>query len=162
MRENNIKGWMSLAELEFLYETSKKMETIVELGSYLGRSTVALAAGCKGTVYAVDHWNWTGGRGLVMDGTEFEEFKKNTKDFSNISIYRKDTVATARFFDTVDMVFIDADHCYESVRKDIKAWLPKTKKIICGHDYDEDGAKRAVDELIDIDGISGSIWYKWL
>jgi hypothetical protein len=38
-----------------------------------------------------------------------------------------------------DMVYIDGDHHYESVIKDIKTWLPKVKKggIIAGHDYVE-------------------------
>ena len=37
----------------------------------------------------------------------------------------------------IDFVFIDAAHDYESVKKDILAWLPKVKKtgIIAGHDY---------------------------
>ena len=37
----------------------------------------------------------------------------------------------------LDLVYIDADHGYQAVKDDIKAWMPKIRKggIICGHDY---------------------------
>jgi len=56
---------------------------------------------------------------------------------------------------SLDLVFLDADHSYEGVRADIRAWLPKVKPggWIGGHDYqnptalyDFSGVKRAVDE----------------
>ena len=39
--------------------------------------------------------------------------------------------------DSLDFVFIDADHRYDSVVADIQAWLPKMKNgsILAGHDY---------------------------
>jgi precorrin-6B methylase 2 len=160
MRGNDIKGWMSEEELRFLNDISKGL-TVVELGSYLGRSTVALAEKAK-KVYAVDHWNWTEGLGLVMDGTEYDQFLENTKDFSNIEVLKMSTLEASKKIDSCDIVFIDADHRYNSVKADIKAWFPKVNKIICGHDYDEQGVRRAVDESLNIDGIIGSIWYSWL
>jgi predicted O-methyltransferase YrrM len=52
--------------------------------------------------------------------------------------------------ESLDFVFIDAAHDYESVKKDITAWLPKIKKggTIAGHDYSwcED-VKKAVHEF---------------
>ena len=38
---------------------------------------------------------------------------------------------------SLDFVFIDADHSYEAVKRDIAAWLPKVKSggVIAGHDY---------------------------
>lgn len=47
-----------------------------------------------------------------------------------------------------DFVYIDANHQYEYVLEDIKAWLPKVKKggVLGGHDYDLDGVKKAVAE----------------
>jgi len=38
----------------------------------------------------------------------------------------------------LDFVYIDAEHDYDSVMRDIKAWLPKVKKdngVIGGHDF---------------------------
>lgn len=51
---------------------------------------------------------------------------------------------------SLDFVFIDAAHDYESVKKDINAWYPKIKEsgIISGHDYAWcDDVRRAVDEF---------------
>lgn len=62
-----------------------------------------------------------------------------------------------------DFIFIDADHSYENVIKDIKAWFPKVKSkgIISGHDYynyyahnDYPGVRQAVDEFFGADNIS--------
>lgn len=36
---------------------------------------------------------------------------------------------------SLDFVYIDANHSYEFVKKDIEVWLPKTRKLLCGHDY---------------------------
>jgi len=53
---------------------------------------------------------------------------------------------------SLDFVFIDGDHSYAGVKKDIKLWLPKVKKggWIGGHDYNHSrlpGVKKAVDEV---------------
>ena len=52
---------------------------------------------------------------------------------------------------SLDFVFIDAGHEYDSVIKDIKSWYPKVKTggVIAGHDYTQPtcGVKRAVDEF---------------
>ena len=52
---------------------------------------------------------------------------------------RSRSQAIAPFFpdNSLDLVFVDGPHQYESVRGDIKAWLPKVKRgaWISGHDY---------------------------
>jgi predicted O-methyltransferase YrrM len=64
---------------------------------------------------------------------------------------------------SVDMVFIDADHSYEAVKKDIKAYMPKLKLngLLTGHDIDYPGVNRAVNELIkDYDIGPNFVWIK--
>ncbi|MHA2313468.1 MAG: class I SAM-dependent methyltransferase [Candidatus Thorarchaeota archaeon] len=55
---------------------------------------------------------------------------------------------------SLDLIFIDALHDYESVRDDIGYWLPKVKHggIMCGHDYENKrfpGVSQAVHEVFD-------------
>ena len=51
---------------------------------------------------------------------------------------------------SLDLVFIDADHSYDWVKKDIAAYKPKLKKggWLTGHDIDFPGVNRAVNEVI--------------
>ena len=69
----------------------------------------------------------------------------------------------------VDLVFIDADHSYNSCLQDIKIWLPKVRfnGMICGHDYKHPrfpGVQKAVKEVFsdDFEGYSDHdyVWVK--
>jgi len=141
-------GSMNLACLEWLHEQAKKMESIVEVGSYKGRSTHALLTGCPGLVYAVDPW-------VTLDGAyrpgAFKTFLANVGYLRNLRVIQVGSPGAAGAFrnESIDMVFIDGDHSYEGVKADIKAWLPKTRKLICGHDYTPNtpGVGRAVNEF---------------
>lgn len=52
--------------------------------------------------------------------------------------------------ESVDFVFIDAQHDYDSVKHDIDCWFPKIRRggLICGHDYEPNfpGVVKAVNE----------------
>ena len=50
---------------------------------------------------------------------------------------------------SLDLVYIDGDHTYEGVVKDLAAWFPKVKKsgMFCGDDIGWPGVKKAVDEF---------------
>ncbi len=55
---------------------------------------------------------------------------------------------------SLDFVFVDGDHTYLGVSKDLKLWINKLKKggWIGGHDYDHPklpGVKKAVDEFFE-------------
>jgi len=129
---------------------------VVEIGCYQGRSTFALLQGCKGPVYAVDPWI-----DIMRNGSDnLALFLANLCRRLDLSAWRRlipvllpsaeaalavDAHARSRF----DMVFIDGDHSYESVKQDIELWLPKTRKLICGHDFgnpDYPGVEKAVVE----------------
>lgn len=59
---------------------------------------------------------------------------------------------------SLDLVFIDGNHSYESVKADIDAWEPKlqSKGILAGHDYNRGhcGVMKAVDEWASTSRIS--------
>lgn len=52
--------------------------------------------------------------------------------------------------ESLNFVYIDGDHAYESVREDIEAWYPKISPngIIAGDDYGWPGVKQAVKEAL--------------
>lgn len=69
----------------------------------------------------------------------------------------------------LDCIFIDADHSYEGVRADLRAYWPLLRRrgLFCGHDYDHrrfKGVKKAVDEFAQqtehrVQTAKGHIWY---
>lgn len=71
-------------------------------------------------------------------------------------------LAATRFVDaSLDWIYLDANHAYEAIREDLRAWWPKIKPdgLLCGHDYIEPelaphpvGVVRAVNEFIDQTG----------
>lgn len=169
----SIPGWMSGPELMWLHETSKKMKSVLEIGSFKGRSTFALCTGCQGTVFAVDRFE---GDPTVFGGVNFyKDFYTNVGHFTNLVIFRADSVYASQFFapKSIDMIFIDGDHTKEGVIADIDAWLPKCNKLICGHDLrpwagkewtkGESEVEPALrDRNIDFRIAVDSIWYKEL
>jgi len=72
---------------------------------------------------------------------------------------------------TLYFAFIDADHLYEAVVKDIEAWRHKIKPggLLCGHDYGRHdkpdfGVTRAVDEWVrsealELETDAGYTWF---
>jgi hypothetical protein len=167
-----VDGWMSEVELQWLADQAQTHHVIVELGSYLGRSTSALAANCSGTVYALDDWN---GLRDTMDqygnpwhnpapDALYKSFLRNTRAFTNI-VPIKCSHESPTETPTPNMVFIDGSHEYEDVRRDILYWKSKVALggMLCGHDYDPfawPGVCRAVDEIFPQGvRVCGTIWY---
>jgi len=65
--------------------------------------------------------------------------------------------------EVADVVWIDGDHSYEACLHDIKVFEPKTKVLICGHDYAPSfpGVIQALDEYFGKENVQvdGNIWY---
>ena len=92
-------------------------------------------------VWQVDN---TSPKGLDKFDDIFHEnnYKKTVKKFSNnpkVKIIRDYSVNAAKMFDDkyFDFVYLDGDHSYEGVKKDLDSWYPKLKKfgVMCGDDY---------------------------
>lgn len=153
-QETGIQGWMTLDELNWLHQLAGKMSSIVEIGCWKGRSTHALLSGCKGPVFAVDHFQ---GSQSELETThreateqDIEEiFLKNVGHFKNLNMLSMSSRAASRRFEpvSIDMVFIDGGHEKEEVIEDLRLWLPVYKKLLCGHDYGDFGVAQALKEM---------------
>lgn len=149
-----IHGWMNQDELDWLFETAQQMKSVAEVGSWRGRSTHCLLTACQEPVIAVDHWRGNPGElgehGAHHDALTqdiFSQFRKNVGHFANLRALYCSSADAAALVQPVDMVFIDANHDKADVVTDLKAWLPKTKKILSGHDYPMPGVNGALKEL---------------
>lgn len=147
-----------------LASTVQPYQSIVELGSYKGRSACFLAMGSKAgfrpPVYAVDPWdlpgNVTGRFGYANPETR-EAFESNVR-----RLHLEDIVVQVQAYSTgyaesydgpmVGLLYIDGDHGYRSVRGDYRAW----ERHLAGgaHILFDDldtpknpGVRRFVDEL---------------
>jgi hypothetical protein len=101
----------------------------VEIGSYEGKSTVAIARGLTAgsLLFAVDPH--TGDRSEVERGEDvdtFLQFIENTEKLKNIIPIRESSVEAAAIFNNsmIDFIFIDGWHSESAVHQDINAWLP--------------------------------------
>lgn len=140
----HIWGWMTPEELDWLGAQAASMDSVVEIGSLHGRSAFALLTACPGTVYCIDPWNDEGDHC-------YPSFLGNCGHFPNLVAVRGFSPQAGVDIPAVDMVFIDGDHTYDAVIADIEAWLPRTRRLMCGHDYNNtDGfpdVKRAVHDV---------------
>ncbi len=149
-------------------EMSGKDKIFIEIGSWKGHSASILGMVMKrdgGKVFCIDHWQ--GSPGLPHHTREkdcFNVFRSNMKDLELDDIVHPlimDSAIAAKILgdEVADMIFIDADHRYDSAKQDIDLWWPKVKPggILCGHDcegYYSKYAPRArerIDETRDED-----------
>jgi len=129
----------------------------LEVGSHNGRHAKLLLEHLPNIskLYLVDFWQaYKDYPVKELQQQDYEMIKATFFNNSKVKIIRSDSVeASKNFVDgTVDFIYIDADHTYEGVKRDILAWRSKVKEggMICGHDYgypDTPGVKQAVDEI---------------
>jgi predicted O-methyltransferase YrrM len=175
-----IQGWMRPAELAWLHWQAGRIPkggTWVEIGSWKGRSTVATALGLPEGALLVSVENFAGnaGSGVQPDlGLPVPWVKWNLEiAFRMIRELRPDvrwdaretsSAEAARSPYCADAVFIDGEHTYEAAKADILAWRPRLKKggLLCGHDREAKGVKRALAELVPDHekAKGGSIWWR--
>jgi hypothetical protein len=118
----------------------------VEVGTFKGSFSNQIMNNWSGTLYMVDVWrplesgyddSSNHGR---YDGGVYTDAMENIKGFEDRAIMVRATseIASNMFNDnSLDFVYIDANHAYDYVVQDIELWYPKVKKggFICGHDY---------------------------
>jgi hypothetical protein len=88
----------------------------------------------------------------------YNEFINNTKPIGHlINPIKAVSWEAAELYEdnSLDFVFLDAAHDYESVKKDLNAWFPKIKYsgVFAGHDYPHWEVYNAVNEFFGEDKI---------
>ena len=134
----------------------------VEIGVLTGSGTLSMLKAIPGlTLYSIDPWLHlpdvpgeehfeTALPQEVLD-ENFRITKARTEEFwpRSILIRKFSDDAVKDVPDVIDYLFIDGDHCYKQVVKDLKNYAPKVKAggIVAGHDYIKQmGVAQAVQE----------------
>ena len=123
------------AELGLLRRQAAHARTIVELGTFEGKTAVALARESPGNVYTIDPF--TPGRLGICYGRVIANVARRRAKLRNLHFLRGFSHDVApRFEQPVDMIFIDANHSYEAVRRDWADWTPKLTSggVVAMHD----------------------------
>lgn len=145
-----IQGWMTDEELRWLAVTAQSCTRIVEVGSWKGRSTKALAGMTPGCVWAVDTWEGsldereTWHREAVERGPAalFGDFCRNlAPEISSgrcIPLRQESSLVASTLGALLrpDLVFVDGDHSAQGFADDL-AWagMLGPQGIFAGHDF---------------------------
>lgn len=156
----DIEGWLTEEEGAKLQELCKD-KSIIEVGSYKGRSTACIAEVAK-LVYSIDtHKALDDGQEQLKEGmvnletgdkfTTWKEFRHNTGSYTNIIPFCNKLTYWADILPKVDVAFIDGDHTPQGVKGDIDLLRGKAKLFIF-HDYDWMGVRIICDNEVNIQG----------
>lgn len=138
---NATVPYATRSELEFL--SSLEVENVIMLGAGPGVMLLAVLETNKDVpAYVVD----IDEQALMYTRLHLSVIGA---DINVAAIHTNSAEAAVMFPDgSVDLLIVDADHSYESVKTDIQAWWPKVKELgyVFFHDYDADGTEFAGKE----------------
>ena len=152
-----VPALLTVYEKQVLYRLAQcvpRNGQIVEIGSFTGGSTCCLAAGSQKntvTVHAVDTFMTENVEGQEGRDT-FNDFKKHTRPYASlIQAHRGFSHEVVdNFIQPIDLLFVDGDHSWEGVTRDLRCYLPKLQSpaILVMHDSAYPPVKKAIVELI--------------
>lgn len=134
-----------------MVKVSPSNSHFVEVGCWLGKSAIYLGveianSGKNIKLDCVDTWAVPDDSVLineepVKDGTLYKKFLHNIEPLRHIiKPIRADSIEASKFYEdeSLDFVYIDADHGYEAFKRDLHNWYPKVKYggVFAGHDAD--------------------------
>ena len=108
MNYQTAQGWLRTEEREFLFAMAKKATTILNIGVEYGASIVCLAEeNPDAQILAVDI-----------------DLSKNLTAYSNVIYLEHDSTKLDYTNSTYNLMFIDGDHSYTGVYRDIASVTP--------------------------------------
>mgnify|MGYP001181641420 FL=1 len=116
----------------------------VEIGVYQGHFSEHLLKNWGGVLYMVDPWRPL--ENYIDKSNPKDRYENINETIKNIEGYddrglmmRMTSYQASKMFpdNSLDFVYIDANHSYESVKEDLKVWYPKVSKggYLFGDDY---------------------------
>jgi len=158
----DIEGWFDFLNLySFIVESSPENAKLVEVGSWLGKSSSYMAVEIANSnknidFYCVDTWKGSlehSDNEMIIKDELYNNFLKNIEPVKEyIKPIRLSSEEASKTFndESLDFIFIDAGHSYEDVYQDLRHWFPKLKNCgyFAGHDYSAawPGVEKAVQE----------------
>jgi predicted O-methyltransferase YrrM len=159
----NLKGWFDFPTLyKHIVEISPTNSHFAEIGSWQGMSASFLGVEIHNSkknikLDCIDTWEGSTEHTddeFVVKGTLYETFIENIQTLNHIiNPIKMDSRSASKLYDdnSLDFVFLDASHDYESVKEDLNLWYPKVKPgcMFSGHDYHASwpGVIKAVNEF---------------
>lgn len=116
----------------------------VEIGVFKGQFSKHILENWSGKLYMVDPWreldNYIDSSNHKNHPTAYLEAMNSIRGYEDraFMIRALSTQAVDLFEDeSLDFIYIDGNHTYESVKEDMELWFPKLKKggLFAGHDY---------------------------
>lgn len=168
---SEIPGWFDFrAVYDHVAKTIPDGGIFMEVGTWKGKSAIYLDQrfqdlGKKVNLVTVDTFKGDSETGRKNVREEFDRNCQEAEcDLVSFRAIESESIEAATRFDdaSLDGVFIDAAHDYESAKADIDAWLPKVKLqgFFGGHDVDSEGVSKALSEAGFEFVRSGRCWIK--
>lgn len=156
-------GWLpdnEVAELQRLAQGA----TVLELGAWKGRSTVALSRVARYVVSVDRHQGVEGYKATGVDS--LPSYLDSVRGLPNVAIVVADFADFVPFLDqSFDLVFVDGDHDRDSVARDamLADIVVVNEGVVAFHDYDMKSVRDGIAEVFDgpPDGVVGSLaWFR--
>jgi predicted O-methyltransferase YrrM len=161
-----VEGWLGSVEARLLYCSVRDFPPIdeplraVEIGSWKGRSTIAMACALEqrnGEVVAIDPHD-TASVDLVDEYGSVDTFAAFTNNLrragvsERVRVVRNTSIGAAPEVLTqpIHVLFVDGSHRYEDVKNDVQLYFPALaeRSVVALNDPSRDGVYRALRELV--------------
>jgi predicted O-methyltransferase YrrM len=155
-----LEGFVTNDECNHLYDLAARVEpgaAVVEIGSYLGKSAVAMRCGAPEGVRVVCVDPFTSYHGKSGNGehtyegdAHYARFLQVTAEYAIEHIKAASPDAAHGWHGDIGLLFIDAIHEYDAVRADFEAWSPfvPVGGVVAFHDANEPQVMRVIEEVL--------------